>query len=82
MNKSLFLAWRDKGSSRQWFPIGRLDRDLARSMAKRPRDYAASVVRINPQPAPSKQRVLIEMRGKWDGYEPMKGDDYRPVVGD
>lgn len=59
-----------------------LVRDLARSMTKRPRDYAASVVRINPQPAPSKQRVLIEMRGKWDGYEPMKGDDYRPVVGD
>ena len=59
-----------------------LVRDLARAMTERPRDYAASVVRINPQPAPSKQRVLIEMRGKWDGYEPMEGGDYRPVVGD
>ena len=59
-----------------------LVRDLARAMTEGPRDYAASVVRINPQPAPSKQRVLIEMRWKWDGYEPMEGADYRPVVGD
>ena len=59
-----------------------LVRDLALAMTKRPSDYAASVVRINPQPAPSKQRVLIDMRGKWDGYEPMEGDDYRPLVGD
>ena len=59
-----------------------LVRDLALAMTKRPSDYAASVVRINPQPAPSKQRVLIDMRGKWGGYEPMEGDDYRPLVGD
>jgi len=26
---SLFLAWQDAGSSRAWFPIGRLDADLA-----------------------------------------------------
>lgn len=56
--------------------------DLARAMTERPRAYAAKVVRINPVPAPAKQRVLIEMRGKWDGYEPMEGDDYQPVVGD
>ena len=30
MKKSLFLAWQDKGTSRQWFPIGRLDADLGR----------------------------------------------------
>ena len=59
-----------------------LVRDLAMAMVERPRDYAANVVQINPQPAPSKQRVLIEMRGKWDGYEPMEGDDYQPVVAD
>lgn len=28
---TLFLAWQDTGSSRAWFPIGRLDADLARS---------------------------------------------------
>jgi len=27
MNRTLFLAWQDKGHSRQWFPIGRLDAD-------------------------------------------------------
>ena len=59
-----------------------LVRDLARAMTERPRDYTAKVVRINPLPAPSKHRVLIEMRGRWDGYEPMDGSDYRPVVGD
>ena len=37
---------------------------------------------VNPQPAPSKQRVLIEMQGKWDDYEPMSGPDYQPVVGE
>src|SRR5262249_15992206 len=24
-DKTLFLAWQDKGQSREWFPIGRLD---------------------------------------------------------
>ena len=59
-----------------------LVRDLTEAMIERPRDYAANVVRINPQPAPSKQRVLIEMRGTWDDYEPMIGPDYQPVVPD
>src|SRR5699024_6002190 len=26
--KSLYLAWQDKGKTRRWFPIGRLDADL------------------------------------------------------
>ncbi len=56
--------------------------DLASAMIQRPREYEANVVRINPQPAPSKQRVLIEMRGEWDDYEPMIGPDYQPVVPD
>ena len=55
--------------------------DLAMAVAAEPDRYSARVVRINPQPARSKQRVLIEMRGRWDGYEPMNGSDYRPVVG-
>ena len=59
-----------------------LVRDLAQAMTEQSRNYAAHVVRVNPQPAPSKQRVLIEMRGKWDGYEPMEGGDYRPMVAD
>ncbi len=55
--------------------------DLAMAVAAEPDRYSARVVRINPQPARSKQRVLIEMRGRWDGYEPMNGSDYLPVVG-
>ena len=54
--------------------------DLAMAVAGEPDDYSARVVRINPQPAPSRQRVLIEMRGRWDGYKPMNGSDYLPVV--
>lgn len=56
--------------------------DLVKAITDHPWDYTACVVRINPQPAPSKQRVLIEMRGKWNDYEPMNGSDYQPVVGD
>ena len=26
--KTLFLAWQDRGSSRRWFPVGRLDADV------------------------------------------------------
>ncbi len=48
MTKTLFLAWQDKGTSRQWFPVGRLDGDLERSAyrfryiggAKRAKDQA------------------------------------------
>ena len=48
--------------------------------AKSPREYEAKVVRINPQPSPSRQRVLIEMRGRWDGHEPMAHADFLPLV--
>ena len=30
--KTLFLAWQDKEMSRQWFPVGRLDADVERSL--------------------------------------------------
>ncbi len=55
--------------------------DLARAMAESPDKYTAQVVRVNPQPAPMKQRVLIEMRGYWDPqHEPMESEDFRPLV--
>ena len=53
--------------------------DLVEAMAESP-EYAAQVVRVNPQPAPSKQRVLIQMRGSWDRHEPMSGPEFRPLV--
>ena len=54
--------------------------DLTAAMTEWPGTYEAEVVRINSQPAPSKQRVLIEMRGRWSAYEPMTGKDFTPLV--
>ncbi len=53
--------------------------DLAAAMSEPPR-YAARVARLNPQPAPSRQRVLIEMQGAWDAHEPMTGADFEPLI--
>ena len=58
-----------------------VDSDLAMAMAERPDAYTAHVLRFNPHPTPSTHRLLIEMHGRWDGYEPMRGADYEPVVG-
>ena len=68
MNRTLFLAC---------VPEARQDR---RRIVRMPLFLAW--MEVNPQPAPSKQRVLIEMQGKWDDYEPMSGPDYQPVVGE
>lgn len=57
-----------------------LVRDLAAAIVGSPWDYEAKVVRINPVPAPSKQRVLIELRGHWPKHEPMTGDEFEPLV--
>jgi len=49
-------------------------RDLATAMAEAPSQYLARVVRMNrpeaslPYPVLSTQRVLIEMRGKWEQH--------------
>ena len=59
-----------------------LVRDLAMAMAESGGEYSARVVRVNPLPVPSSQRVLVELRGNWSEYEPMSGEDYKPLVGD
>lgn len=53
--------------------------DIA-AAAQSPREYEAEVVRVNPQPSPSRQRVLIEMRGRWDEHEPMAHSDFRTLT--
>ena len=53
--------------------------DLVTAMVESPQ-YSARVVRVNPQPAPSKQRVLIEMSGCWVTHEPMSNEDFQPLV--
>ena len=55
--------------------------DLVLAIAEGPGKFGAEVVRINPQPFPSKQRVLIEMHGCWDKHEPMSSEDFKLLVG-
>ena len=65
--------------------IGWAPRWLAPDVAAAARETgecAARVVRVNPLPPPSPQRVLIEMTGRWDAHEPMTGGDFVPLVGD
>lgn len=58
-----------------------LVRDLVNAIASAPGEYKAQVVRVNPVPAPSKQRLLIELCGHWpDKYEPMSADDFQPLA--
>jgi hypothetical protein len=53
-----------------------------RAIAKAPGDYKAQVIRINPVPAPSKQRMLVELSGHWPDYEPMTTADFQPLTAD
>lgn len=62
-----------------WAPRYLVD-DLVTAMVKSPGQYEAEAVRINPLPVPSKQRVLIEMRGHWGEYEPMADEKFEPLV--
>lgn len=56
--------------------------DLTLAVAEAPSEYSATVVRVNPQPAPSRQRVLIEMTGRWRDHEPMTAPDFEPLAVD
>lgn len=62
-----------------WAPRYLVD-DLVRAIALSPGDYGAKVVRINPAPAPSKQRLLVELTGRWPDYEPMSSGDFELLV--
>lgn len=45
--------------------------DLAQTITEIRVTYSAHVVRLNPMPAPSRQRLLVELRGPWPSHEPM-----------
>ena len=63
-----------------WVP-DYLARDLATMLVAASGGYTARVVKVNPQPAPPRHRVLIELRGPWDEEcEPMSSQDFRPLV--
>lgn len=57
-----------------------LIRDLAAVLSKAPNALRARVVRLNPQPAPSTQRLLIELNGNWGAHTPMMDPDLIPLV--
>jgi hypothetical protein len=55
--------------------------DLLVAMAKSCTAIAARVVRVNPMPVPSNQRVLVELSGRFaERYQPMSGPDFQPLV--
>lgn len=62
-----------------WAPRYLVD-DLVQAMAHAPGEYAARVVRVNPLPAPSRQRLLVELSGRWPHHEPMARGDFEPLL--
>jgi len=52
--------------------------DLIKAIVESPTRISARVVRVNPAPAPSNQRVLVELKGSLPAnYEPMSGSDFQ-----
>lgn len=55
--------------------------EFVKAAAESDGTYDTRVVRVNPPPYPSEQRVLIEMRSRWERHEPMSGPEFEPLVG-
>lgn len=53
--------------------------DLMMAMAESDA-YEARVVRVNPAPHPASQRLLIEMKSRWEKHEPMSGREFEPLA--
>lgn len=52
--------------------------DLVSAMANSPGNIGAKVIKVNPAPAPSKQRVLIELSGTLpENFKPMAGEEFQ-----
>jgi len=57
-----------------------LVQDLFTAISEAPKDICATVVKVNPAPAPAKQRLLIEIKGHWPkDYEPMSTPEFQLV---
>ena len=57
-----------------------LVKDLFHAICEAPNDIQATVRKVNPKPAPTKQRVLIEIKGRWSAdYEPMSTPEFQPL---
>jgi hypothetical protein len=58
-----------------------LVKDLFQAICEAPDDISAAVVKVNPSPAPARQRVLIEIKGRWPAnYEPMSTPEFQMLV--
>lgn len=54
--------------------------DILECISKNPMEIKAEVVKVNPAPAPSQERVLVQIQGKWpEDYEPMSGQDFEEM---
>jgi hypothetical protein len=59
-----------------------LVKDLFRAICEASDDIRAKVVKVNPSPAPTKQRILIEIKGRWPvAYVPMSSPEFEPLTG-
>ncbi|MDR3228031.1 MAG: HIRAN domain-containing protein [Puniceicoccales bacterium] len=56
-----------------------LSRDLLVALTHNA-SYAATVVQVNPMPAPSRQRVLIELKGNFANYKPMQSEEFKTLI--
>jgi hypothetical protein len=58
-----------------------LVQDLLKAMAESHQAIEATVVRLNPEPAPHNQRVLVELSGKFPAsYHPMDSAEFQPLM--
>ena len=60
-----------------------LAHDLVKAMASSPTasEITATVVQINPAPAPSKQRVLVELSARFPlGYKPLDEEQFELII--
>lgn len=58
-----------------------LIQDLVQTIDESPLGVSARVIQLNPEPAPSKLRVLVELSGHWPAkYEPMSTPEFEPLV--
>lgn len=54
--------------------------DMLATIANAPNEVEASVLRLNPPPAPGNQRVLVELSGRFlENFEPMSSRDFQPL---
>jgi hypothetical protein len=54
--------------------------DILKSVSSDPIEVKAEVVKVNPAPAPSQERVLVRLQGRLPAnYEPMSGSDFKEL---